>query len=225
MAPKLSEEEIDDLIYLARAGEDAGLSEMLGEIAQREGSTPAEVLSSAKDETKATCLHMAAANGHSKTVTLILSHLPITQPKKRGASSPTSQEETATSSSTQNDSSSQPATSTPEAPYIDAQNTYGNAALHWACLGGHLDVVKLLLSRGASPTVANDKDQIPLDLAAFNSHMHVVDYFLSQSRDLEGDNAQAGGLEGGVKDVEMSVEEEVEEVADENAAGPSKTSA
>lgn len=69
-------------------------------------------------------------------------------------------------------------------------------------------MVKLLLSRGACPTVANDKDQIPLDLAAFNSHMHVVEHFLAQSRDLEGDNAQAGGLEGGVGSVEMSIDDD-----------------
>jgi len=65
MAPNLSEEEIDDLIYLARAGEDADLLESLGQIAQRERCTPADVLYAAKDEAKATCLHMAAANGHS----------------------------------------------------------------------------------------------------------------------------------------------------------------
>lgn len=94
--------------------------------------------------------------------------------------------------------------------YINARNLFGNTALHWACLGGHLDVVKLLLSRGALPATANDKDQIPLDLAAFNSHMHVVDYFLSQSRDIEGDNAMGettdgeGGLADGVRDVEMA---------------------
>ncbi|KXJ93478.1 ankyrin repeat-containing domain protein [Microdochium bolleyi] len=214
MAPKLSEEEIDDLIYLARAGEDADLAVMLGEVAKREDSTPAEVLAAAKeDESKATCLHMAAANGHSKTVTLILSHLPITPPRKTKSASSSSQPEEAATSSTED--AGAPSSSTAETPYIDAQNAYGNAALHWACLGGHLDVVKLLLSRGASPTVANDKDQIPLDLAAFNSHMHVVEHFLAQSRDLEGDNAQAGGLEGGVGDVEMSVEEggEVKEAA------------
>lgn len=65
MAPNLSEEEIDDLIYLARTGDDADLSESLGQIAQREGCTPADVLLAARDEAKATCLHMAAANGHS----------------------------------------------------------------------------------------------------------------------------------------------------------------
>ena len=105
----------------------------------------------------------------------------------------------------------------PEPDYINAKNTFGNTALHWACLGGHLDVVKLLLSRGAQPAAANDKDQIPLDLAAFNSHMHVVDYFLAQSRDIEGGNAEAdgegnAGLTGAVKDVEMGEDGAIGEV-------------
>lgn len=88
--------------------------------------------------------------------------------------------------------------------YIDAQNSFGNTALHWACLGGHLDIVKLLLSRGASPALVNDKDQIPLDLAAFNNHMHVVDHFLAQSKDIEGDNAQDGGLASETQDLDVT---------------------
>lgn len=87
-------------------------------------------------------------------------------------------------------------------------NAYGNTALHWACLGGHLDTIKLLLSRGASPTTANDKDQIPLDCAAFNNHMQVVEYFLSQSRHKEEENAKEGGLDGAVKDVDLHEAEE-----------------
>lgn len=98
-------------------------------------------------------------------------------------------------------------------------NEYGNTALHWACLGGHLDTIKLLLSRGANPTVANAKDQIPLDCAAFNNHMHVVEHFLSQSRQKEEQNAREGGLEGAVGGVEVDVEEEVEE---ENVGESSK---
>ncbi|KAI2633988.1 ankyrin repeat-containing domain protein [Xylaria nigripes] len=184
MAPNLSSEEIDDLIYLARVGEDKDLGEMLQELAVRDGATVADVLVAARDEQgKGTCLHMAAANGHAKTVTLILSHLPV---PTKSASTPS------------------PA---PAPAYIDAQNAFGNSALHWACLGGHLDTVKLLLSRGASPTIANDKDQIPLDLAAFNNHMHVVDYFLAQSRDIEGGNAKDGALSAGAGELEVGDEE------------------
>ena len=65
MAPTLSGDEIDDLIYLARAGEDAELTQLLKELAEREKVSIADVLEAARDEGKATCLHMAAANGHS----------------------------------------------------------------------------------------------------------------------------------------------------------------
>ena len=63
----LSEDEIDDLVYLARAGDDAELTGMLSEIAAREGAgvAAADVLEAARDDSGATCLHMAAANGHA----------------------------------------------------------------------------------------------------------------------------------------------------------------
>ncbi|KAI0546698.1 ankyrin [Xylaria curta] len=188
MAPSLSEEEIDDLIYLARVGDDTDLTNMLQELATRDAATPADILTAAREEqSKATCLHMAAANGHAKTVTLILSYLPVVA--KAAASSP----------APEGDESAVQA----DRPYIDAQNAFGNTALHWACLGGHLDIVKLLLSRGASPALTNEKDQIPLDLAAFNNHMHVVDHFLAQSKDLEGGNAEEGGLAKEAEDLKM----------------------
>ncbi|KAI0465956.1 ankyrin [Xylaria cf. heliscus] len=194
MAPSLSEEEIDDLVYLARVGEDADLTEMLQELAVRDAATPADILTVAREEQgKATCLHMAAANGHAKTVTLILSYLPVPAKASVTAAPPTVPE---------GDGPTQAAAQV-DRPYIDAQNTFGNTALHWACLGGHLDIVKLLLSRGASPAITNDKDQIPLDLAAFNNHMHVVDHFLAQSKDLEGGNAQEGGLAKEAQDLHM----------------------
>lgn len=63
--PKLSEDEVDDLVYLARTGNEAELAVMLKELAAREGATSAEVLEAARDDGQATCLHMAAANGHS----------------------------------------------------------------------------------------------------------------------------------------------------------------
>ncbi|KAI0805673.1 ankyrin repeat-containing domain protein [Xylaria sp. FL0064] len=193
MAPRLSEEEIDDLVYLARTGEDADLTEMLQELAARETATVADILTAAREEqSKATCLHMAAANGHAKTVTLILSYLPL--PAKTSGTAVDTESESA-----QTAVEAEPA-------YIDVQNSFGNTALHWACLGGHLDIVKLLLSRGASPAIANEKDQIPLDLAAFNNHMHVVDHFLAQSKDIEGGNAQEGGLAKEAEDMDITEE-------------------
>ncbi|EGO60955.1 hypothetical protein NEUTE1DRAFT_144278 [Neurospora tetrasperma FGSC 2508] len=81
MAPQLNEEEIDDLIYFARAGEKDDLTTTLTELAEREKVSVAEILASAKDEGKSTCLHMAAGNGHLDIVTLILSEF-TSRPKE-----------------------------------------------------------------------------------------------------------------------------------------------
>jgi uncharacterized protein len=107
----------------------------------------------------------------------------------------------------------------PPTAYINLANSFGNTALHWACLGGHLDTIKLLMSRGASPALANDKDQIPLDLAAFNNHMDVVEYFLSQSRQQEEANAQEGGLEGAAAEVKMEEVDEEEDMEEAEGSG------
>ncbi|KAK8066643.1 hypothetical protein PG997_013390 [Apiospora hydei] len=200
MAPKLTADEIDDLIYLSRAGEDAELTVLLKELADREKVTIADVLDAAKDESGATCLHMAAANGHSSKCIFHPHRLPA---------QPSSEESAA---------SQQPTS------YINVANQFGNTALHWACLGNHLDTVKLLLSRGASPALANDKDQIPLDMAAFNNHMAIVEYFLSQSRNVEAENAKEGGFEGAVKDVDMDAAEADAKVEGKAEAGAGASS-
>jgi predicted transcriptional regulator len=67
MAPNISEEEIDDLIYLSRAGEKDELVETLSSLSIRENVSTAEILLAARDEGKSTCLHMAAGNGHLGT--------------------------------------------------------------------------------------------------------------------------------------------------------------
>ncbi len=64
MAPKISEEEIDDLIYFSRSGEKEEFFPLLSSLADREKLSQAEILSSAKDQGQSTCLHMATGNGH-----------------------------------------------------------------------------------------------------------------------------------------------------------------
>jgi hypothetical protein len=68
MAPTLSEDEIDDLIYFARVGENDDLNETLAALAEREKVSHAEILVAAKDEGKSTALHMATGNGHLGTL-------------------------------------------------------------------------------------------------------------------------------------------------------------
>lgn len=75
MAPNLTEDEIDDLLYLARTGENDELSGDIARLAARESVTPAEILTAAKDESKATCLHMATGNGHLGN---LYPHFPVT---------------------------------------------------------------------------------------------------------------------------------------------------
>lgn len=64
MAPNLTEDEIDDVVYFARVGEDGDLVETLTALSEREKVSPAEILLAAKAEGKSTALHMAAGNGH-----------------------------------------------------------------------------------------------------------------------------------------------------------------
>ena len=64
MAPQISEDEINDLLYAARIGDTDDLTTLLSSLAEREKVSPAEILTSAKDEGKSTCLHMATGNGH-----------------------------------------------------------------------------------------------------------------------------------------------------------------
>ncbi|KAL2754852.1 hypothetical protein ACRALDRAFT_2028108 [Sodiomyces alcalophilus JCM 7366] len=181
MAPTLSEDEIDDLIYFARAGDLADLQESISTLAARESVSAAEILLAARDEGKSSPLHMAAGNGNLDIVTSLLSHFSSTQDQRK--------------------------------TFLDLPNEYGNTALHWASLRGHLPVVKVLMEAGANPAAANDKDQIPLDLALFEDRKDIVDHFMALSGGLEGENSQEGGLQQAVQDVEVSGEDDVGEEA------------
>ncbi|OAA72387.1 Ankyrin repeat-containing domain protein [Cordyceps fumosorosea ARSEF 2679] len=72
MAPQLTEDEIDDLIYFARAGEDTDLMESVIALAEREKVAPAVILMATKDKGKSTVLHMATGNGHLETVRKVI---------------------------------------------------------------------------------------------------------------------------------------------------------
>ena len=64
MAPQITDDEIDDLLYFARTGDKEELTTTLLALSTREKVSTAEILANAEDEGKSTCLHMATGNGH-----------------------------------------------------------------------------------------------------------------------------------------------------------------
>lgn len=66
--PRLSEEEIDDLLYFARTGDASEFHALKDELCKRESANESQLLEVARDEESGNgILHMAAANGHSGT--------------------------------------------------------------------------------------------------------------------------------------------------------------
>lgn len=65
--------------------------------------------------------------------------------------------------------------------------TSSNTPLGCAAIKGHLDIVRLLCTAGACPTLKNRSGQTPLMLAARYDRMHVVEYFLEHTQDVETD--------------------------------------
>lgn len=211
MAPKLSEEDIDDVLYFSRVGENDDLSECLTALAERENVSQAEILLEAKNEGKSTALHMATGNGHLGT---LRSHLFLRprndQERLREACAPIDV----------------PANSLPETvrrllqcfegrptdetqTYLDEANEHGNTGLHWAALGGHLAIVKLLMEHGASPALANESNYVPLDLANLNEKRAVVEHFLASAGMLESKNGDSG-LATAAESIELSGDDEQE---------------
>lgn len=54
------------------------------------------------------------------------------------------------------------------------------SALHLTCVNGHVDVVKLLLSKGAEIESFSTNRRTPLQLACYHGHLPVVDVLLSE---------------------------------------------
>lgn len=65
ITPSLTEDQIDDLLYLARVGETSELTTAISEIAKTLATTPPIVCLAAVDpQSRNGLLHMACANGH-----------------------------------------------------------------------------------------------------------------------------------------------------------------
>ncbi|KAK3377560.1 ankyrin repeat-containing domain protein [Podospora didyma] len=188
---KITEEEIDDLLYSARAGETEDLSTLLAALADREKVSPAEILASAKDEGKSTCLHMATGNGHTEIVKIIISHF-TNQPKE-----------------------------TKQAFFDAPNEYGNTGLHWAALGGHLDVVKLLVEEGGATPALANDKNYVPLDLAYQAEKLDVANYFLEKAGMLEGQNGDEalGNAVADVKlDEEDGDRDEGEEVVEASIA-------
>ncbi|KAI9732007.1 MAG: hypothetical protein M1834_004458 [Cirrosporium novae-zelandiae] len=164
MASSLSEENIDDLLYLSRFGELDDLKILIPELAIQMKVGEGEVVVRAVDEYSGnTCLHMASANGHLETLTYLIGLLPTSPPPY-----------------------------TEPNAILSPRNSSGSTPLHWACLNGHLPVVQLLLNTGADPSIVNNAGHDAVYEAEKNEKNEVVGWLLEQGKGL--DTGIAGGV-------------------------------
>jgi ankyrin repeat protein/cell wall assembly regulator SMI1 len=59
--------------------------------------------------------------------------------------------------------------------HIDSQSSRGNTPLHFAARAGAIEAVRLLLARGADPTIPNAKGDLPRDLAMRAKHAEIAE--------------------------------------------------
>jgi ankyrin repeat protein/beta-lactamase regulating signal transducer with metallopeptidase domain len=67
---------------------------------------------------------------------------------------------------------------------VKARDVQGETLLHWAARGGHLDLVKELLARGAEIAARTDLGETPLYLAAYAGHLEMVSELANRGADI-----------------------------------------
>jgi len=88
----------------------------------------------------------------------------------------------------------------------DHMDGSGMTALCWAAMGGHLEVVQLLLARGANAEIKDGSSMTPLLLATRNRHLAVVHRLLAggagiESRDSNGQTSLSWAVSLGCLDL------------------------
>ena len=64
----------------------------------------------------------------------------------------------------------------------NAQDNMGNTAMHFAIMTSDLEIVKLLDSKGADPTVRNGSYQSSIELAIADDKYEIAAYFMGQHK-------------------------------------------
>jgi len=167
--PVLAEDEIDDLLYFARANEAQDLDAAISDLAQKYDCQPAFIIEEAVDpETSNTIIHYCSANGFLVILQKLLEVL-----KTSG------NEEAAKGSKA-------------ETLFVNRQNSQGNTPMHWAAYNGHLQVVKALIDAGADMWIKNQAGHLAMFEAERAEKNEVVQYML----DAGGRKVEQTGTEG-----------------------------
>ncbi|KAL1645759.1 ankyrin repeat-containing protein [Diplodia intermedia] len=158
----LTEDEVDDLLYLARANETQDLPQYLQHLSQSHaGSSAADILAAAVDEASGnSALHYAAANGHNEILSIVRTTLTS------AVASPEAVKESYKS-------------------FVNLKNSAGNTALHWAALNGHLPAVQTLVALGADATILNAAGHDAVFEAEQNGKNDVVGWLLVEGGALD----------------------------------------
>ena len=72
---------------------------------------------------------------------------------------------------------------------VNAHNEVGSTALAEASWNGHLDTVKLLLEKGADPSIRKTDGALPADLAASQKHPDIADLLTASAKGGQGSPA------------------------------------
>jgi len=64
-------------------------------------------------------------------------------------------------------------------PWIDDQNKCGMTSLHYACRNGNIEMVRLLLQRGAATSIKDNDKYTPFHYAALNGDTEIMALLLA----------------------------------------------
>ncbi|KAL8703243.1 MAG: hypothetical protein Q9201_003576 [Fulgogasparrea decipioides] len=168
--PTLSADEIDDLLYLARANDLHDLKAGIEVVALAQNTSINNILQAIVDpESGNSLLHMVCANNCLD----VLGYLLDTSPEQ----------DNATQSTQLN---------------VNLKNLAGNTPLHWAAMNGHLGAVKMLVLRGADTGVKNNVGHDAVFEAERGGKEEVVGWLLGQQKGVEC-NREGDGLEGEIE--------------------------
>ncbi|EPS39858.1 hypothetical protein H072_6262 [Dactylellina haptotyla CBS 200.50] len=188
--PTLDEDTIDDLLYFSRTGELEDLQATVAELSKSQNRYSLEIPAAAVDPFSGnTCLHMAAANNHVNVVEYILSleapplATPVVHPEVSASAAGTEGILSGGKGETAADVISIPQSYL--SVLLNFPNNSGNTPLHWACLNGHLETVKVLVKAGADPGVLNGAGHDCVYEAEVNDKSKVVEWVLEYAETLE----------------------------------------